>query len=61
MAYGLYLMGEYKEPHLWRHNDIESAKAEALRIASEGSIEVMVFKIIGAYAPTVTWVGEGEG
>jgi len=53
--YGIHPMGDVDSAFAWRHSSLDEARAVAQRIAHEHRIEVIVFKIIGTYAPSTTW------
>ena len=57
MDFGIQALGAISGAYAWRFENFGDAKAQALELAQEHHVEVIVFQIIGSFKPTTVWTG----
>ena len=53
--YGIYPMGNIKEPYCWKFARESEAKKAAFFLSEKNNTDVVVFRIIGTYLSTAQW------
>lgn len=53
--YGIFVHGIFDGHYAGRFASIEEAQIEAERVVRKHNVEVIVFEIIGEFAPSVKW------
>ena len=49
--YGIQPFGSIDGAFTWRFSKLEDAKAQAMKLAQEHHVDVLVFQIVGTYRP----------
>lgn len=55
MGYGISPLLNISEAYIWKFDNLDDAKEQALKIAQKHHVDVIVFQIIGTYKPATVW------